>query len=171
MADIHAVKFEEINLAVDNNTSGLRTSKSDTTMKKTPSTSRFQVDRVDFKDEVVKVNGIDEHINVAPVVTIAGILRIDTDAEPSLERQQSQEDDKRSYDSPTFVAGSISPTDTYGYNQTFTNDYNDTHFKTFGRNTTEALPHVDHYRNLLSATAALKSRPTLAELHEEKVFL
>jgi hypothetical protein len=28
---------------------------------------------------------------------------------------------------------------------------------------------MDHYRNLLSATNALKSRPTLAELHEEKV--
>ncbi|XP_013401253.1 solute carrier family 12 member 1 [Lingula anatina] len=45
----------------------------------------------------------------------------------------------------------------------------DTHnLKTFGHNTNEALPHVDHYRNLLSTTQALKSRPTLQELHEEK---
>jgi hypothetical protein len=44
-----------------------------------------------------------------------------------------------------------------------------TNHKTFGKYTTEALPHMDHYRNLLSATNALKSRPTLAELHEEKV--
>ena len=44
--------------------------------------------------------------------------------------------------------------------------YTDTHnLKTFGHNTHEALPHEDHYRNLLSATHALRSRPTLEELH------
>ncbi|XP_052797099.1 solute carrier family 12 member 2-like isoform X2 [Mya arenaria] len=56
---------------------------------------------------------------------------------------------------------------TYGHNQNSYTAYG-THLKTFGKNTTEALPHVDHYRNLLSATSPLKSRPTLAELHEEK---
>ena len=38
--------------------------------------------------------------------------------------------------------------------------------KTFGRNTLETLPHVDHYRNLLSATGVIRKRPTLLELHE-----
>lgn len=43
----------------------------------------------------------------------------------------------------------------------------DTHnMKTFGRGTIEALPHVDHYRDLLSTTAAMQARPTLQELHE-----
>ena len=38
-------------------------------------------------------------------------------------------------------------------------------------NTIEALPCVDHYRNVFSATGAgnLRARPTLAELHEEMV--
>ncbi|KAK7115879.1 solute carrier family 12 member 3-like [Littorina saxatilis] len=44
----------------------------------------------------------------------------------------------------------------------------DTANKTCGwRNTHEAIPSEDHYRNIFSATAGLKSRPTLAELHEE----
>ncbi|CAG5119417.1 unnamed protein product, partial [Candidula unifasciata] len=35
-------------------------------------------------------------------------------------------------------------------------------------NTVEALPCVDHYRNIFSATSGgIKLRPTLAELHEE----
>lgn len=37
-------------------------------------------------------------------------------------------------------------------------------------NTIEALPCVDNYRNIFSATGqGMKSRPTLAELHEEMV--
>ncbi|ELU01077.1 hypothetical protein CAPTEDRAFT_156991 [Capitella teleta] len=43
-----------------------------------------------------------------------------------------------------------------------------THLKTFGRNTLETLPHADHYRNLLSATGAMRKRPTLLELHENE---
>ena len=37
---------------------------------------------------------------------------------------------------------------------------------------TEAFPNVGHYRNLLSATADpnLKPRPTLEELHGDKVW-
>jgi len=72
---------------------------------------------------------------------------------------------ENSADSPTTF--SVAPHDTYGHNQNSYTAYG-THLKTFGKNTTEALPHVDHYRNLLSATSALKSRPTLEELHEEK---
>ncbi|ESN92099.1 hypothetical protein HELRODRAFT_116093 [Helobdella robusta] len=38
--------------------------------------------------------------------------------------------------------------------------------KTFGNNTLETLPHIDHYRNLLSTTGVMRSRPTLLELHD-----
>ena len=56
---------------------------------------------------------------------------------------------------------SPNPTDTHGYTHYDTNN-----LKTFGRNTLETLPHLDHYRNLLSATGAMRKRPTLLELHE-----
>lgn len=40
----------------------------------------------------------------------------------------------------------------------------------YAMNTIEALPCVDHYRNIFSATGGgVKVRPTLAELHEELV--
>ncbi|XP_052826762.1 solute carrier family 12 member 2, partial [Octopus bimaculoides] len=70
---------------------------------------------------------------------------------------------ERILDSPhgTF---SFSPSDTYR-----THSYDTSNLKTFGGNTHEAIPHLDHYRNLLSTTAALKSRPTLQELHEGKL--
>lgn len=46
----------------------------------------------------------------------------------------------------------------------------DTSSKNYVLNTHEALPCVDHYRNIFSATAqGMKTRPTLAELHEERV--
>ncbi|KAK6179341.1 hypothetical protein SNE40_011727 [Patella caerulea] len=48
-----------------------------------------------------------------------------------------------------------------------THSYDTGNMKTFAMNTHEALPCMDHYRNILSATGVLKSRPTLAELHEE----
>lgn len=40
---------------------------------------------------------------------------------------------------------------------------------TFGKNTLDAIPHVDHYRNHHSACMPLKVRPSLADLHEAKV--
>lgn len=43
--------------------------------------------------------------------------------------------------------------------------------KTYGKDSHEALPHVDHYRNLLTAMTNIKSRPTLYELHEEQVCM
>ena len=111
-------------------------------MEKCPSTHRFQVAKVEFSDEVK---------SDADEVKENGLVQ---QHEPSI-------------DSPS-VTFSI-PRDSYneGQNQ---NSYTAYALKTFGKNTTEALPHMDHYRNLLSATSALKTRPTLAELHEEKVF-
>ena len=38
--------------------------------------------------------------------------------------------------------------------------------RTFGRNTLETLPHIDHYRNLLTTTGVMRKRPTLLELHD-----
>lgn len=116
-------------------------------MKKVPSTHRFQVAKVEFADE--KGDGEEENIQE----TVVGNGSVTGDAE--------QPEDATS---TTFSL----PSDTYGHNQNSYTAYG-THLKTFGRNTTEAIPHVDHYRNLLSATSPLKSRPTLAELHEEKV--
>ena len=110
-------------------------------IEKCPSTHRFQVAKVEFADE----------------------NKIDADETSEVKENGSIHQDP-AIDSPT-VTFTI-PQDTYGQNQ---NSYTAYALKTFGKNTTEALPHVDHYRNLLSATSALKSRPTLAELHEEKV--
>ena len=43
----------------------------------------------------------------------------------------------------------------------------DSSSQTFGRNTLESLPHLDHYRNLFTTSANKgKTRPTLQELHE-----
>ena len=111
-------------------------------MEKCPSTHRFQVAKVEFSDEVKsEADDVKENGSVQH--------------EPSI-------------DSPTVTFTVQSP-DSYndGQNQ---NSFTTYALKTFGKNTTEALPHMDHYRNLLSATSALKTRPTLAELHEEKVF-
>ena len=61
----------------------------------------------------------------------------------------------------THHRGPHSPGNSYAY---------DTHnLKTFGQDTLETLPNVDHYRNLLSATGAMRQRPTLAELHNLEV--
>ena len=46
--------------------------------------------------------------------------------------------------------------------------FDTTNLKTFGRNTHEAIPHMDFYRQTTSAPAY--KRPTLEELHEEKGF-
>ena len=111
-------------------------------MEKCPSTHRFQVAKVEFSDEVK--------------------------SEADDVRENGSVQHEPSIDSPTVTFTVQSP-DTYneGQNQ---NSFTAYALKTFGKNTTEALPHMDHYRNLLSATSALKTRPTLAELHEEKVY-
>ncbi|VDI14160.1 solute carrier family 12 (sodium/potassium/chloride transporter), member 2 [Mytilus galloprovincialis] len=116
-------------------------------MKKVPSSSRFQVARVDFAEPVDK--------------------EAESDAEDTIDRENENRGDRYQRqdshrDSINVYIDTISPTATYQSVNANTNH------KTFGKYTTEALPHVDHYRNLLSATNALKSRPTLAELHEEK---
>ena len=54
-----------------------------------------------------------------------------------------------------------SPTNSY-----VTQSYDTHNLKTFGQDTLETLPNMDHYRNLLSATGAMRKRPTLAELHD-----
>lgn len=54
----------------------------------------------------------------------------------------------------------------YGARRPSTFDMYETQ-KTFGRNTLESLPHIDHYRNLFAAGGRL--RPTLMELHEQVV--
>ncbi|CAE1286567.1 SLC12A2 [Acanthosepion pharaonis] len=113
------------------------------------SSSRFKVHRVSIAEPCED----DEENNVA------------RERENSLQhyRHSIDSNSERYPDSPhgTF---SFSPTDTYR-----THSYDTSNLKTFGGNTTEAIPHLDHYRNLLSTTAALKTRPTLQELHEGKL--
>lgn len=104
-------------------------------------------------------------------VSIAEPCEIEMDPE-ARERENSIQHYRHSIDStserfpPDSPHGtfSFSPTDTYR-----THSYDTSNLKTFGGNTTEAIPHLDHYRNLLSTTAALKTRPTLQELHEGKL--
>ncbi|KAL4227820.1 hypothetical protein ACF0H5_013257 [Mactra antiquata] len=118
-------------------------------IEKVPSNNRFQVAKVEFVEE----KNTDD-------------IGDDTEAafsNGSVRGSVSGADTGNDSNSITFSL----PNDTYGNNQNSYSAYG-THLKTFGKNTTEAIPHVDHYRNLLSATLPLKSRPTLAELHEEK---
>lgn len=128
-------------------------------MSTTQSTSRFHVARV---NDEKKTEDSEQPLSEEPKPTPAS-------GKPAKQLDfqipESPQSPKSPYDSVQFFAGTVSPNDTYGYNNSC-----ETHMKTFGKNTVEAIPHVDHYRNLLSATAALKSRPTLAELHEEKVI-
>ena len=66
--------------------------------------------------------------------------------------------------------GGSSPTSPNNVEHHNSHSYDTHNLKTFGHNTLETLPHLDHYRNLLSATGNIRKRPTLLELHElEKV--
>lgn len=127
------------------------------TMKKVPSTSRFQVARVDFAENVDTKDAEPDH-------TITNHTDHDNkNKETEGNHVDGHRDSMSHRDSINVYIDTTSPNATYQSVNATTNH------KTFGKYTTEALPHMDHYRNLLSATNALKSRPTLAELHEEKV--
>lgn len=127
------------------------------TMKKVPSTSRFQVARVDFAENVDTKDAEPDHI-------ITNHTDHDNkNKETEGNHVDGHRDSMSHRDSINVYIDTTSPNATYQSVNATTNH------KTFGKYTTEALPHMDHYRNLLSATNALKSRPTLAELHEEKV--
>lgn len=119
-------------------------------MEKVPSTHRFHVAKVEFVEEN-KQNSESTRPTEDALSNGSASAADHAVAEPDA----------------TSITFSL-PNDSYGANQNSYTAYG-THLKTFGKNTTEAIPHVDHYRNLLSATSPLKTRPTLAELHEEKV--
>ena len=72
--------------------------------------------------------------------------------------------DDENNESKTNGAPPQSPTNSY-----MAQSYDTHNLKTFGHDTLETLPNVDHYRNLLSATGMMKKRPTLAELHDMQV--
>ncbi|KAK3791356.1 hypothetical protein RRG08_012538 [Elysia crispata] len=137
-------------------------------MKKSAS-SRFQVARVDTKENQGKENGAD------------------VQSKPNNQRKKSFEFRMKSHDLPKIEIGaksassegplSIGPESPNATTFSLSGDslrsrssvdgYNKTHCV---MNTMEALPCVDHYRNVFSATGGgnLKARPTLAELHEER---
>ncbi|GFS02115.1 solute carrier family 12 member 2 [Elysia marginata] len=138
-------------------------------MKKSAS-SRFQVARVDTKENQGRENGTD----VQP--------------KPNNQRKKSFDFRMKSPDLPRIEIGaksasmegplSIGPESPNATTFSLSGDslrsrssvdgYNKTNCV---MNTVEALPCVDHYRNVFSATGAgnLRARPTLAELHEERV--
>ncbi|RUS82918.1 hypothetical protein EGW08_009302 [Elysia chlorotica] len=137
-------------------------------MKKSAS-SRFQVARVDTKENQGKENGAD----VQP--------------KSNNQRKKSFEFRRKSHDVPKLEIGAKSASSegplsagpespnatTFSLggdslrSRSSVDGYNKTHCV---MNTMEALPCVDHYRNVFSATGGgnLKARPTLAELHEER---
>ncbi|KAK2151035.1 hypothetical protein LSH36_378g01015 [Paralvinella palmiformis] len=65
------------------------------------------------------------------------------------------------------VDSSISPPYSPNPADSYQTSYDTTNLKTFGANTLEALPNLDYYRNLASATGHMKKRPTLRELQQE----
>ncbi|XP_041373186.1 LOW QUALITY PROTEIN: solute carrier family 12 member 2-like [Gigantopelta aegis] len=107
------------------------------------SNSRFKVARVDFVDEI----GDTEQKKIEPLKLV----------EP--DRSITDHVDR----------GPESPSATFSISgDTFSHSYDTSNNKTCAMmNTHEALPCLDHYRNIFSATGELKSRPTLAQLHEE----
>ncbi len=120
--------------------------------------SRFKVAKVEFVDEQPKTT----------------IHSDDTDSSDSeLQTQNGEAGDNRvarlshvsarSRQESVCSDGPTSPTDTY------TQTYDTRNLKTFGKNTLETLPHLDHYRNLLTATGGIRKRPTLLELHEQEM--
>ena len=113
---------------------------------KTP--SRFKVARVEFATEVASEAEKDKDTN--------------NETKGKNYRRSRQE-------STCSNVSELSPQmsqDSYSGTHTGTHGYDTHNLKTFGQNTLETLPHMDHYRNLLSATGAMKKRPTLLELHE-----
>ena len=151
------------------------------------STSRFQVAKVQVEDETAG-----ESPTTSPPTTASDELQggpsdstcVAADDGPASAAEATDaegaagEEGKPTLPAPLGVVfseclsetdTSASPPNTAGYDgQSFT--YDTHNLKTFGHNTLETLPHLDHYRNLLSATGAMRKRPTLLELHEhEKV--
>jgi hypothetical protein len=126
--------------------------------------SRFKVAKVDFVDEKQpdsKKSDQQHHHHQATT----GSESHSQDGYPSPSKSAGSGSASPVGAEDSIVSGSISPpSPTHRDSTTIGQDT--TNLKTFGHNTTEALPHVDHYRNLLSATTALRSRPTLQELHE-----
>ena len=141
------------------------------------SNSRFQVARVDTREEQLRESNESNEANKG--------RRKSEDALKSSPRKRSVDNlsnidtgiaDSGSDGRPGTSHGPESPCATFSLNgdsipsRTWSSveGYN----KTNGvMNTIEALPCVDHYRNVFSATGAgnIRARPTLAELHEEMV--
>ena len=123
------------------------------------SSSRFKVAKVEFVDEKAETSLHEDEGNANALNGAGGDTpenSVDRD-KPKRTRTSSRQESICSVEGPT------SPNDTYT-GQT----YDTRNLKTFGRNTLETLPHLDHYRNVLSATGGIRKRPTLLELHEQE---
>lgn len=134
-------------------------------MKK--SGSRFQVARVDSKDDEARENLVDTNDPLgtnrkkSPDHKKKSVVLPNIDTSNSTSSQDGRVDLNNCPESPcaTFSISGDSMRSRGSLEYTKTNCV---------MNTIEALPCVDHYRNIFSATGGnLKARPTLAELHEE----
>ena len=93
------------------------------------------------------------------------VARVDFAEEPVIERDNKPDKNVGftvdNDDSDERGGGELSPD---SYQRSVSYDTNN--LRTFAHNTLETLPHVDHYRNLLSTTGHMRKRPTLLELHD-----
>jgi hypothetical protein len=124
--------------------------------------SRFRVARVDSEKNGIEVQPMNKDASDAH----------DPASESSEEAAESN-DAKTTKADPTVVfqlgdetaaPGSPCPEDS-----THRGTYDTQNQRTFAHNTIETVPHLDHYRNIMSLAATggeLKQRPTLLELHE-----
>lgn len=137
-------------------------------MKKSAS-SRFQVARVDTKENQGRENGADTQTKLNNQRKKSVDYRVKSPNLPRIEigaRTSSIEGPLSiGPESPSATTFSLSGDSLRS--RSSVDGYNKTNCVL---NTVEALPCVDHYRNIFSATGAgnLRARPTLAELHEER---
>ena len=120
------------------------------------SKSRFKVARVEFSDEPVSDHKAKDAVPSS---------ERDVNNSRGRTRNRSRQESICSNDtsSPPISPNNADPT----YNS---HSYDTHNLKTFAHNTLETVPHLDHYRNILSASGNIRKRPTLLELHElEKV--
>ncbi|GFO50437.1 solute carrier family 12 member 2 [Plakobranchus ocellatus] len=138
-------------------------------LKKSAS-SRFQVARVDTKEDQVRENGTDDvQSKLIPQRKKSCDFKIKSGDLPKIETGINSASIEGPFcngpESPNATTFSLSGDSLRS--RSSVDGYSKTNCV---MNTVEALPCVDHYRNIFSATGAgnLKARPTLAELHEER---
>ena len=164
-ADPTAVKFsmagEDLVVGLTNG----HDEKAAETLPKSRSTSRFKVNRVEFAEEPSKET--DDDVECAPEVGHVGARDATSHNGVTFKGVPDNKGPIKLVDHVPSISIDSSTSPPYSPNP---GDSYDTHnLKTFGKNTLETLPNLDHYRNMMSATGAMKKRPTLMELQQDDV--